>query len=111
MIKVENGLVEISSTNNVGLLSDLTIAIKSVHKVLEERNSKEYADRKIQESVDLSKKTSEELNEMFIKKLNDVMELIFSKHEESSKEPTTGNKSFDDLLSCLFGRGDKYCCT
>lgn len=107
MIKVENGCIEISNANEAIMLTDLTLAITSVRKVLEERNGKEYADRKIQETVDLSKKTSEELNEMLSKRLNDVMDLILSKHEESSKEPTTGNRAFDDLLSSLFGRGDE----
>lgn len=70
MIKVENGIVEITGTG-ASMCMELSIVISHIRKAIEAETGKEFADKKIAEAIEDSKLDNDEI----IKKYTDGLEL------------------------------------
>lgn len=113
MLRVDYEKIEIKGTET-HILAEFTMLARNLRKLLAKDQSTEYADAKIAKTIELSKKTSDELDEEVLKSINELGEMLArvcseekSKKENDDKEPSTGNSDFDNFLKDLFCGGAK----
>lgn len=111
MLKVDFGRTEIKGSEP-HILTEFTMLAKKLRELLAEYGNTEYADMKIAKAIELSKKTSDEIDEELLKSINELRKMLAivcseekSKKENDDKEPSTGNSDFDNFLKDLFGGG------
>lgn len=111
MLKVDFGRTEIKGSDP-HILTEFTMLAKNLRELLAEDGSTEYADMKIAKAIELSKKTSDEIDEEVLKSINELGKMLARvcseekvKKESDDKEPSTGNSDFDNFLKDLFGGG------
>lgn len=111
MLKVDFERTEIKGSEP-HILTEFTILARNLRKLLAKDQSTEHADAKIARAIELSKKTSDEIDEEVLKSTNELGKMLArvyseekSKKENDDKEPSTGNSDFDDFLKDLFGGG------
>lgn len=79
MIKVENGVCEIKTSERVpGMMTDLSIAVRSVKRILMERcdHSETEAKKVIDRAVELGLATDEEVTQEAMAAMGKVMMLL-----------------------------------
>lgn len=110
MLKVDFERTEIKGSEP-HILTEFTILARNLREFLAQDESTEYADARIARAIELSKKTSDEIDEEVLKSINELGKMLASlsrrkaKKESDDKEPSTGNSDFDDFLKDLFCRG------
>lgn len=110
MLKVDFERTEIKGSEP-HILTEFTILTRNLREFLAQDESTEYADARIARAIELSKKTSDEIDEEVLKSINELGKMLASlsrrkaKKESDDKEPSTGNSDFDDFLKDLFCRG------
>lgn len=112
MIKADKGTVAISGVNENELMSEFTVTARAVRGVLAEKHDTEYADKKISEAIEISKKTEREIAYEAFDRIYDAIKNGLSDVDDGEEistcdEPTTGNKDFDAFLKSVFERGGK----
>ncbi len=113
MLKVDYEKIEIKGTET-RILTEFTMLARNLRKLLAKDQSTEYADAKIARAIELSKKTSDEIDEEILKSINELRKMLAkvcseekSKKENDDKEPSTGDSDFDNFLKGLFCGGVK----
>ena len=111
MLKVDFERTEIKGSEP-RILTEFTMLARNLREFLAQDKSTEYADARIARAIELSKKTSDEIDEEVLKSINELGKMLArvcseekSKKENDDKEPSTGNSDFDDFLRDLFCRG------
>lgn len=111
MLKVDFERTEIKGSEP-HILTEFTMLARNLRKFLAMDQSTEYADARIARAIELSKKTSDEIDEEVLKSINELGKMLArvcseekSKKENADKEPSTGNSDFDNFLKDLFGGG------
>lgn len=77
MIKVEKGAVEIRGSIPE-LMTDVTIVLRAVREVITDRGGEEVADKMMQHSIDLYKKTDEEIMKEAMSDFGRLLQKMFS---------------------------------
>lgn len=113
MLRVDYEKIEIKGTET-HILAEFTMLARNLRKLLAKDQSTDYADAKIARAIELSKKTSDEIDEEFLKSINELRKMLAkvcseekSKKENDDKEPSTGDSDFDNFLKGLFCGGAK----
>ena len=113
MLKVDFERTEIKGSEP-RILTEFTMLARNLREFLAQDESTEYADARIARAIELSKKTSDEIDEEVLKSINELGKMLArvrseekSKKENDDKEPSTGNSDFDNFLKDLFCGGAK----
>lgn len=111
MLKVDFERTEIKGSEP-HILTEFTMLARNLRELLAQDESTEYADARIARAIELSKKTSDEIDEEVLKSINELGKMLARacseekvKKESDDKEPSTGNSDFDDFLKDLFCGG------